>query len=397
MTLQNRHLVYMVETDDRGRFRSVAPTDVMYASDLEDLLGASLDQYGDSLRADSAAPAIEAGRAITRRVLGRAAERGAELPMSLDHLGAKLGYSRRQGVGTEHKLVRADAYYLEQDRLGTGTTDIEQNPERRELQATLPLQAIEPWANEYEDEYIEGTGSVIVGSGRENQIPEVDAAIRSIRHPMVWLLTSTRIAWSDRDGFSRSRMDVAAKKTQQAYTALDEAYGRLLRQGAPGVGVQSLDTLPMPETTLDLSGSLTLEQLIERIAQSLEDGRAASGYQGPMHDSILIHERILARYRTRSSIVGNSTSGLIELVRKLAEYGITRVIPTTQTPDSRLGSDYLTAITFLSGRLTRPVGVAPAPVSVAEHHGTHTIFGMKVGGVGLVRSVDANLHNAKVV
>lgn len=385
--------------------RRGAPSTVRLVGDgLGEALDARTAEAVDAHRADVRADGALTGALDTARCLHRvfAAQHGASAG---NRLARAMGYVRADRGELRHRMVRSDSYYLPGDLTAEGLSGLEQNQTRRDLQTIYPAFDLDAWADEYKDSYVEDFGAAVAFKGKSTDIPEVEIGARQKRHPMVWIVTRVNIDWSERGSLSRSTIDVPARKTAGAYLAIEKAYENLLRSGYEGLEVSSLADIPCLEATVDLTGA-TLADQRNAIAAGLKTlyDQIADEDQEEM-DMAVIDRRIMNLFRGQA-VIGDSgiLPGTVALQGALASFSVERFLPARVGP-SRKGENYRTIVLSVTrtgdalmarGQLMRPVAVAPAPLSTAEHHGTSVIVGTKVGGLVSPRAGDVMKLHCKI-
>lgn len=380
----------------------IANLDIKGVTDaaLEGFAQRAYETQVPELRADSAPSAdrgVEVVRALVKQWVADRMEglRADQVPRHREIEVAEamldgLGYTQDSNGTVRHGL-RADSHYFISDLSARATTLIRPNDQVEMVRAALPVRNVPVYAEYFDKDYLTESGeAALITPGQTTGFNRVGHQLERDKGKMHWFGVATHTAWSDAFySQAPSSVDKVVEDARIARRACERLKERVLIQGLAGIDIHGLATLAIPRINSTLNfATATLGQQAEEMTRLLQRVREATGFVGATPTVGLIDPRLANILKRKNNIdAGGSAQGAATIMQAMSDEGLTSVIeaPTMQRwfPSPR-GPKFAQLVIFnpsTEGRLEQVVGMMTAPVSTAEHHGTETLYAMRIGGV----------------
>ena len=354
----------------------------------------------ESTRADATKAPDAAALVATSWARERADSIARETRGNADAIRARiLGAHRREA--TAGRRADAASYYA-MDLVANlpGSPIVRPRADLSDLLVGIPTRNVAAGAQTWRRRFVTHSGAAGVYRPGATQPPIASISRDEGQGEIVTYWTCVVDEWleSMHDGYSG--LDNAGEKAAAATRALEELAHTAILSGIPGLGIASLQDLPMSRRASSVVyGTAAADDALEDFASHLDAAvEAAKGTSRP--DSIVISERIMNRLHRYTNFAFGGTAYASKIVSDLfVEKGITKVVPGYSLQDFG-GTNVDAMIAFSSSEdsgLANVLAMRPAPVRTVETIGGRaTVYAMRHGGLELPIATSALLVEIEV-
>jgi hypothetical protein len=354
----------------------------------------------ESVRADAAKAPDAAALVATSWARERADSIARETRGNADAIRARILGAHRRDATAGRRADAASYYAMDLAANLPGSPIVRPRADLSDLLVAIPTRNVAAGAATWRRRFVTHQGAAGVYRPGSTQPPIASISRDEGQGEIVTYWTCVVDEWLEQlhDGFSG--LDNAGEKAAAATRALEELAHTAILSGIPGLGISSLQDLPMSRRASSLVyGTAAIDDVLKDLASHLDAAvEAAKGTSRP--DSIIVSERIMNRLNRYANFANGGSQYASQIVSSLfTDRGITKVVPGFSLQDFG-GSNVDAMIAFSSSEtsgLANVLAMRPAPVRTVETIGGRaTVYAMRHGGLELPIATSALLVEIEV-
>jgi hypothetical protein len=354
----------------------------------------------ESARADAAKAPDAAALVATSWARERADSIARETRGNADQIRARILAGHRRDATAGRRADAASYYAMDLAANLPGSPIVRPRADLSDLLVAIPTRNVAAGAATWRRRFVTHQGAAGVYRPGSTQPPIASISRDEGQGEIVTYWTCVVDEWLEQlhDGFSG--LDNAGEKAAAATRALEELAHTAILSGIPGLGISSLQDLPMSRRASSLVyGTAAIDDVLKDFASHLDAAvEAAKGTSRP--DSIIVSERIMNRLNRYANFANGGNQYASQIVQSLfSDRGITKVVPGFSLQDFG-GANVDAMIAFSSSEtsgLANVLAMRPAPVRTVETIGGRaTVYAMRHGGLELPIATSALLVEIEV-
>ena len=354
----------------------------------------------ESARADAVKAPDAAALVATSWARERADSIARETRGNADAIRARILGAHRRDATAGRRADAASYYAMDLAANLPGSPIVRPRADLSDLLVAIPTRNVAAGAATWRRRFVTHQGAAGVYRPGSTQPPIASISRDEGQGEIVTYWTCVVDEWLEQlhDGFSG--LDNQGEKAAAATRALEELAHTAILSGIPGLGISSLQDLPMSRRASSLVyGTAAIDDVLKDFASHLDAAvEAAKGTSRP--DSIVVSERILNRLNRYANFANGGNQYASQIVQSLfSDRGITKVVPGFSLQDFG-GSNVDAMIAFSSSEtsgLANVLAMRPAPVRTVETIGGRaTVYAMRHGGLELPIATSALLVEIEV-
>lgn len=354
----------------------------------------------ESARADAAKAPDAAALVATSWARERADSIARETRGNADQIRAQILAGHRRDATAGRRGDAASYYAMDLAANLPGSPIVRPRADLSDLLVAIPTRNVAAGAATWRRRFVSHQGAAGVYRPGSTQPPIASISRDEGQGEIVTYWTCVVDEWLEQlhDGFSG--LDNAGEKAAAATRALEELAHTAILSGIPGLGIASLQDLPMSRRASSLVyGTAAIDDVLKDFASHLDAAvEAAKGTSRP--DSIIVSERIMNRLNRYANFANGGNQYASQIIQSMfSDRGITKVVPGFSLQDFG-GANVDAMIAFSSSEtsgLANVLAMRPAPVRTVETIGGRaTVYAMRHGGLELPIATSALLVEIEV-